>query len=64
MKTYPKDEGCAYCGASHAQAIKDTVLMKDELLSHLECPECGRDGCEVCMPAGVGCVCPECDEGD
>jgi hypothetical protein len=29
----------------------------------LVCPECGRDGCSECMPAGRGCVCPECEEG-
>lgn len=28
----------------------------------LQCPGCGRDGCPECIPAGRGCVCPECEE--
>ena len=28
----------------------------------LTCPRCGREGCPECMPAGAGCICPECEE--
>jgi hypothetical protein len=28
----------------------------------LVCPECGRQGCFECMPAGRSCICPECEE--
>jgi hypothetical protein len=27
------------------------------------CPQCEREGCPECMPAGRGCMCPECEEG-
>ena len=30
----------------------------------LECPSCGKLGCDECMPAGRGCACPECEESD
>ena len=41
-------EECPYCG-------KNTAVI-------LTCPGCGREGCENCMPAGNGCMCPECEE--
>jgi hypothetical protein len=63
IKTYPADEGCAGCGISHKTAQEDNHLDAGELLQELECPACGRMGCNVCMPGGVGCVCPECEEG-
>ena len=43
---------CLYCGA-----------LDDAENQTLHCPQCGRDGCLDCMPAGVGCPCPECEEG-
>jgi len=42
-------EPCPFCGE---EAEKLNV-----------CHECGREGCSACMPAGVGCPCPQCDEG-
>jgi len=45
-------ESCAYCGK---QAERKFLFV---------CPSCGRDGCSECIPAGKGCECPECEEGD
>lgn len=28
----------------------------------LECPSCGKEGCDDCMPGGRGVVCPECED--
>lgn len=61
-KDYPADEGCAHCGISHEEAKRQGYIEGEELLSHLTCPECYRDGCDVCMPMGRGCMCPECEE--
>lgn len=50
------DRKCDYCG-------HQTPATDDEPFSYrLACPECGRDGCEECMPMGRGCLCPECEE--
>jgi len=52
----PKPEtadDCPYCGFVG-------IIMKPE--DSLECPKCHRDGCSECMPAGRGCLCPECAE--
>ena len=44
-----KIEDCPLCGGKTEQLI--------------ECPECGARGCaERCHPAGVGCICPICEE--
>lgn len=45
----------------------DEPLSKEELdleVVHgaLRCPTCERTGCGECMPAGRGCMCPECEE--
>lgn len=49
-------ELCPYCG--------EDVYPQETL----ECPECGRPGCCTeeggCMPGGLHCICPECEEGD
>lgn len=50
-----EDRKCDYCG------YVDTT---DEPAYRLQCPSCDREGCEECMPAGRGCVCPECENGD
>jgi hypothetical protein len=51
------DRKCDHCG-------HQTSDTSDEPFSYrLTCPECGRDGCEECMPMGRGCACPECEEG-
>jgi hypothetical protein len=42
---------CPYCG---------TAITEEN--PAMRCPQCGRDGCLECMPAGVGCICPECEE--
>jgi hypothetical protein len=63
IKTYPEDEGCAGCGISHKAAREQGSIDEGELLQELECPECGRMGCSVCMPGGNNCICPECEEG-
>lgn len=62
IKTYPENEGCAGCGLSHEAARGAGYLFKGELLQELECPRCGKIGCNVCMPGGVGCICPECEQ--
>lgn len=51
----PESEGCPFCGETRG-ALPDGTF--------LECPECGRDGCDKCMPAGRGCACPECEDGE
>jgi hypothetical protein len=43
-------EPCPHCGEP-----TDRILL---------CPTCGREGCPECIPAGNGCECPECEEGD
>lgn len=48
-----KKDNCPYCGQGR------TPLPDG---SYLECPECKREGCDACMPAGRGCACPECEE--
>lgn len=48
------DPTCHYCG----DAISSYSIM-------FECPTCGREGTEeCCMPAGHGCMCPECEENE
>lgn len=42
------DDGCPNCG-------KPTDII-------YECPECLREGCDSCMPAGSNTTCPECEE--
>lgn len=42
---------CEHCGT-----IGDGMYI-------LVCPECEREGCQDCMPAGRDCVCPQCEEG-
>ena len=46
----PKKDQCPYC---------------DELTDRIfECPKCSREGCPKCMPAGIGCLCPQCEKGE
>lgn len=44
------DLSCPYCG------------NEEEMERIFTCPRCGREGCWKCMPAGRGCICPECEE--
>ena len=48
----PDDNTCDYCG----EPVEDRY--------RLECPTCGRAGCPECIPAGRGCECPECEQGE
>lgn len=41
---------CGYCG----KRITDENPSK-------ECGDCGRPGCEECMPGGVGIICENCE---
>ena len=50
------------CG--HCNNVAGDVKDENNLPYRLQCPTCYRDGCETCMPAGRGCECPECEEGD
>lgn len=43
---------CPYC----AEVVEEKFVF--------ECPQCARVGCPECMPAGKGCICPECEESD
>jgi len=36
----------------------------ENYLYKLTCPDCGREGCDECMPAGRGCPCPECEDSE
>lgn len=49
----------AVCGYCDHDASKDP---QDPYLYRLTCPECGRSGCDDCMPCGRGCVCPDCED--
>lgn len=52
-KPEPEPETCPYCG---------TTMATDEKV--LSCPWCLREGCNNCMPAGRGCLCPNCENTD
>lgn len=60
-KTYPEDEGCAGCGASHKEAWRRGILDKGDYLTIIECPRCGYTGCECCIVGGVGTICEDCE---
>lgn len=64
VKTYSEDECCDGCGITHEAAREQGEIFEGELLQRLECPGCGKVGCNVCMPAGNGCLCPECEDDD
>ena len=49
-----KCEECGYDASDDPDG--ETYLYK------LKCPICERDGCDICMPAGRGCPCPDCEE--
>lgn len=50
-----EDGKCGYCG-------HQADMNGEEPFSYrLQCPECGRDGCDDCMPLGRNCRCPDCD---
>ena len=36
--------------------------VKSEDMYVLTCHDCQREGCPECMPAGRGCICPQCEE--
>jgi hypothetical protein len=55
----PEPETCPNCGA--VRSDEEVKLAKTR--GNLVCPECSRDGCFTCMPAGRNCICPECEEG-
>ena len=59
---YREGEKCHHCGAVQHQSEADKK-NGDPPGFLLTCPGCYREGCEECMPAGRGCVCPECEEG-
>jgi len=50
-------EKCGFCG--HVLDDEDKKLEKK--FGVLGCPECCREGCDLCMPSGRGYVCPECE---
>jgi len=49
----------AKCGACGHDASNDP--NGECYLYRLECPECCKEGCDECMPAGRGCACPDCE---
>ncbi len=53
------EETCPHC--QQPRDAEELALQKTR--GPLRCPECGREGCFSCMPAGRGCICPECEEG-
>lgn len=40
---------CPHCGAEPVEVL-------------IQCPGCGRDGCDECIPGGRGVLCPDCEE--
>jgi hypothetical protein len=50
------DETCGHCGYVETDP--------EEHAYYLVCPDCGREGCDDCMPMGRGCPCPECEDGE
>lgn len=54
---FPVWEG-AVCGECKYDASQDP---EDPYLYRLECPSCGKEGCDECMPAGRGVACPDCE---
>ena len=56
--TSPLDESCPHCG----EAYEPGEAAEAGRHGPLQCPECGREGCSLCMPAGRRCLCPECEE--
>jgi len=57
-----EDPQCGHCGEDvGCMDFEGEGLTEMPLLI---CPICGREGCPECMPAGHGCPCPDCDEGD
>jgi len=59
---YEDGERCAGCGAVQLQTQEDKDAGAPAGY-YLECPRCYRPGCEECMPAGRGCLCPVCEDG-
>lgn len=53
-----EDLTCPYCGA---QLDAEELRIVDRI-GWMTCPSCDREGCSECMPAGRGCLCPECEE--
>jgi hypothetical protein len=49
---------CPYCG--HPLDAEEEKLVTKR--GFVACPECHREGCSECMPAGRGVLCPECEE--
>lgn len=60
---YEDGEMCAGCGVIQRQT-KEEKKNKEPAGYYLKCPACTKPGCEECMPAGRGCVCPDCEAKD
>lgn len=54
MKVKKTKEKCDYCGQQK--------ISENGKIYTYECPQCSREGCDFCMPAGNNCICPECEE--
>lgn len=53
-------ERCPHC----EEPRSDEELSLQDKYGPLICPRCEREGCYQCMPAGRGCMCPECEQGE
>lgn len=51
MKLIP----CPICGESR-EPLPSGLFAR--------CPGCGAEGCDDCVPGGVGCYCVECDRAN
>ena len=51
------DAECSECGYDASNDPNG-----ENFLYKLTCPDCAKEGCDACMPAGRGCPCPECAE--
>lgn len=45
---------CGHCEFKVPEDDKENYLFK------IECPTCGREGCDECIPGGRGCECIDC----
>ena len=51
-------QACPHCGARLDDEDRELLAKHGPVT----CPQCGREGCNECMPFGRGVICPGCEE--